>query len=273
MQFTRSANPTLNVFERPRWADLDAGGVAGAAAARPAAMTMRGTIVASATLLSLCAISAVLSWQAMTAGLFGATLSPTLAFFGGMLGGLGLGLVICLAPKTAPFLAPVHAVVQGAFVAGISLFITMRWLGGAENPAAAGMIFQAVVLTFAIAAAVLIAYGTGLVRGGRVFRSVAIAGGLGLLLYVAALWIGNGLFGANIPNLYASASPIGIGFTVICLVLASMYLVLDFRMIDEAIKGGAPRHMEWFAGFALLVTLVWIYIEVLRLLMKLRSGD
>jgi uncharacterized YccA/Bax inhibitor family protein len=190
-----------------------------------------------------------------------------------MLGGLGLGLVIAFVPKLAPVLSTPYAALEGAFLAGLSLFVAERWLGGADNPEAIGTIFQAVVLTFAITAAMLIMYGTGIIRGGKVFTSILLTAGGGLMLYVAALWIGNGIFNAGIPNLYASNSPMGIGFTALCLVLASLFLVLDFRMIDEGVKRGAPKHMEWYGAFSLLVTMVWIYIEVLRLLAKLQSRD
>ncbi len=271
MRMTRSGNPTLQVFEKPRWDDLDP--AASAARGISRTMTMRGTVIASSVLVAICAISAVLVWQAMTASLFGVTTGVGLPTFGGMFGGLIVGFIITFVPRAAPILSPVYAVLQGAFIAGLSLIVAERWLGGAENPAAGGTIFQAVVLTFTIAAGMLIAYGTGLVRGGKVFTAVAMTGAMGLLLYVAVLWIGNGIFGANIPNLYASASPIGIGFTAISLVLASMFLVLDFRLIDEGISRGAPKYMEWYGAFSLLVTLVWIYIEVLRLLAKLRSND
>lgn len=267
MSVMRSGNPTLNVFSTPRWTDLEE------ATTKPRTMTIRGTVVAASTLVALCAISAVLSWQAVTASLFGLTLSPMLALLGGLLGGLGLALVVTFVPRSAPFLSPVYALLQGVFIAGFSVFIAERWLGGAENPAALGTIFQAVVLTFAIAGAMLLAYGTGILRGGKVFTAVVMTGTMGLILYVAVLWIGNGLFGAGIPNLYASASPIGIGFTAICLVLASMFLVIDFRMIEDGVRSGAPKYMEWYGGFALLVTLVWIYIEVLRLLAKLSPRD
>lgn len=268
MRLNRSGNPALQMFEKPRWENLDA------VQERPRVMTLRGTVIASAVLVAICAISAVMTWQAiMPAGVFGVTLNPMLPMFGGMIGGFVLGLVITFVPKTAPFLAPVYALLEGAFIAGISLFIAERWLGGAESQAAMGTIFQAVVLTFAIAGAMLVAYSTGLIRGGKVFFGIIATASMGLIGYVAVLWIGNGIFGANIPNLYASNSPMGIGFTAVCLVLASLFLVMDFRIIDEGVKRGAPKHMEWYGGFALLVTLVWIYVEVLRLLAKLRSSD
>ncbi len=277
MFIQRSGNPTLRAFQAPRYEDLDSTQYSPAAQTRTDSsaglMTLQGTIVKTGLLLTACAVSALLVWKMMTASLFGVTLSPGIALFGGMIGGLVLGLVIAFVPKLAAVLSTPYAALEGAFISGLSLFVAERWLGGAENPAAHGTIFQAVVLTFAIGAGMLIAYGTGIVRGGKVFTAIAATGGIGLMLYVGVLWIGNGLFGAGIPNLYASASPIGIGFSALCLVLASMFLVLDFRMIDEGIKRGAPKHMEWYGAFSLLVTMVWIYIEVLRLLAKLQSRD
>ena len=269
----RSGNPTLNAFQAPRQADLDGGGTASAVRAEAGRMTLSGTVVKTGVLLATCGVAAVLVWKMMTASLFGVTLSPVLATFGGMIGGLVLGLIITFVPKLAAVLSTPYAALEGAFLAGLSLFVAERFLGGADNPAATGTIFQAVMLTFAITASMLVAYGTGIIKGGKVFQAVVITGAGGLMLYVAALWIGNGIFKAGIPNLYSSSSPLGIGFTAICLVLASMFLVLDFRMIDEGVKRGAPKHMEWYGAFSLLVTMVWIYIEVLRLLAKLQSRD
>lgn len=273
----KSGNPTLRAFEAPRYDNLDSVSHQSAQAestrAASTSMTLQGTVVKTGLLLTMCGVSAVLVWKMMTASLFGVTLSPGIALFGGMIGGLVLGLVIAFVPKLAPVLSTPYAALEGAFLAGLSLFVANQWLGGAENPAATGTIFQAVVLTFAITAAMLILYGTGIVKGGKVFTSILLTAGGGLVLYIAALWIGNGIFNAGIPNLYASNSPMGIGFTAICLVLASLFLVLDFRMIDEGVKRGAPKHMEWYGAFSLLVTMVWIYIEVLRLLAKLQSRD
>lgn len=273
----RSGNPTLNAFQAPRYEDLGDSQFSTAAQAKSGAnagaMTLQGTVVKTALLLTACAVSALMVWKMMTASLFGVSLSPGIALFGGMIGGLVLGLIIAFVPKLAAILSTPYAALEGAFVAGFSLFVAERWLGGADNPAAAGTIFQAVVLTFAIAAGLLIAYGTGIVKGGKVFTAVATTGGIGVGLYAVVVMVGNGLLGAGIPNLFSSASPLGIGFTAACLLFASMFLVLDFRMIDESIKRGAPKHMEWYGAFSLLVTLVWIYVEVLRLLAKLQSRD
>ena len=271
----RSGNPTLNAFQAPSYADLsDAPVAGGAVAAAPAGvMTLQGTIIKSATLVAVCAITAILVWKAMMGGVFGISLAPMPTLLVGCLGGLVLALVVTFVPKTAAFLSTPYAVLEGAALSAFSLFVAERWLGGADNPAATGTIFQAVVLTFTIAAGMLVAYWSGLIKGGRVFRAVLMTGLIGLVLYGVTLFIGNFLLGAAIPNLYASTSPMGIGFTGLCVVLASLFLVLDFRMIEEGVKRGAPKHMEWYGAFSLLVTLVWIYIEVLRLLAKLRSSD
>lgn len=277
MFMQKSGNPTLRAFESPNYADLAQSGHQTAEEARAAAgqMTLSGTILKTGLLLAMCGVSAVMVWKMMTVtgGMFGVSISPMLALAGGGIGGFLLGLVIAFVPKLAPVLSTPYAALQGAFVAGLSLFVAERWLGGIKDPAVTGVIFQAVVLTFAICAAMLIAYGTGIIKGGKVFTAVVVTGSGGLMLYVAALWIGNGIFGAGIPNLYDSAGPIGIGFTAISLLLASMFLVLDFKMIDQGVQRGAPKHMEWYGAFSLLVTLVWIYIEVLRLLAKLRSNN
>lgn len=279
MQINHSSNPTLRAFEKPaEWSALGGvrGGTNAEAMARPATMTLGGTIAKTAYLVALCAISAILTWTAMTRGLFGFEVSPILALAGGGIGGFVLAIVMFFSQKSATFLATPYAVCEGAFLSGFSLIVAAQISQGSEagvSSEAMGMIFQAVLLTFAIAAGMLIAYGSGLVKGGKVFTGIFMTGFFGLIGYIAVLFIGNGLFGANIPNLYSSNSPIGIGFTAICLVLASMMLVLDFRLIESGVKAGAPKYMEWYGGYAVLATLVWIYIEVLRLLMKLRSSD
>lgn len=270
MSMLQSRNPTLQAFENPqRWEDLDR------AEAKIRQMTYGGTITVTGILVGLCAAAAVMSWDAMTPGgvIAEPVLSPRLALFGGMIGGLGVALAIIFFKRAAPFLAPVYAVLEGAFIAAFSLFIAERWLGGADDPEAMGVIFQAVVLTFGIAGGMLIAYSTGFIRGGPIFNKIVLTAGAGLCIYAVSLWLLNGLLGMGIPNLYASASPLGIGFTAVCVILASLFLILDFQMVEHGVKNGAPKYMEWYAGFGILVTLVWLYVEVLRLLAKLRSND
>ncbi len=262
-----SGNPTLRdeAFETTRWED------AADARDRPRVMTLTGTVNATAVLLALCAITAVTLWHFITA-----SPSPALLYgswLGGGLLGLVLAVVISFKPRTAPFLAPVYAAAEGAFLAGFSYFVAATWVPTKTGEPDTGLIAQAVGLTFAIFAGMLVAYWARLIRIGPVFAKVMMTALIGLVLYALGLFLLNGLGGLGLPNLFWSSSPLGIGFSVLCLGLASLFLVLDFQFIEESVQNGAPKHMEWYGAFGLLVTLVWIYVEVLRLLAKLRSGD
>ncbi len=262
-----SGNPTLSdsTFENPaRYGDL-------AERERKATtMTVMGTVNATAILLGICAGVAVLSWHFI--GKNPGLVTPM--WLGGMLGGLVFALIISFKPRTAPFLAPIYAALEGAFLAGFSYFVAVQWIPPlADGSPDTGIVFQAVGITFAIFAGMLTGYWTGLIRVGPVVAKIMVTALMGLVLYAVALMLLNGVVGMNLPNLYTSASPMGIGFTAISLGLASLFLILDFQFIEAGAKSGAPKHMEWYGAFGLLVTLVWIYVEVLRLLAKLRSSD
>ena len=267
----RTGNPTFRGFEDARrWEDD--------ALARAASMTVSGTAARTGVLVSLCAGTAVLAWNPMVAwanaGEFGPLLGAT---FGSVLLGLVLFLVMMFAKKTSPVLAPLYAITEGAYLTGVSIFVAARYLGpdgatGAVVSAeATGLIFQAVLMTFGVLAGLLVAYGAGLVRIGGTAAKVMCALLGAVLLYWVVLMIGNMAFGAGIPNLFTSASPMGIGFSVLLVVLASFFLILDFQYIEAGAANRLPKYMEWYAGVGLLVTLVWLYVEILRLLAKLRS--
>jgi uncharacterized YccA/Bax inhibitor family protein len=272
MTALQSHNPTLRAFEQPqRWEDLDR------AEAKLKQMSYSGTITATGILLSVCASSAVLSWDAMTpGGLFAEpVLGPGIAMIAAFVG-LGLAFLISFKPKTAPYMGFVYAGVEGVFLAGISLILTTQFIAkpgpdGTIPPEATGTIFQALIVTFGIAAGMLVAYSSRIIRGGPIFNKIVMTGVIGVAIYAVGLMLLNGLLGLGMPNLFASTSAVGIGFTVVCVVLASLMLVLDFQMVEQGVKQGAPKYMEWYAAFGLLVTLVWLYVEVLRLILKLRS--
>ncbi len=274
----RTANPALRGFENTqRWDDLaSADGRTYDAPAK--VMTINGTVTATAILVGLCISAAVASWTLFSgmanSGNFGGMLLISIgAAVVGFFVFLGMGFV----HKLSPFLAPVYAILQGVYVSGFSIFIAARWLGsgegGAVNPEATGMIFQAVLLTFGVLAGLLMAYVTGLVRIGGTMAKIMMCALGAVLVYMLALIVGNGLLGLNIPNLYADRSPLGIGFSLLLVGLASLFLILDFQFIEAGAKQRLPKHMEWYAGAGLLLTLVWLYIEILRLLAKLRGGD
>ncbi|MBM4108272.1 MAG: Bax inhibitor-1/YccA family protein [Phycisphaerae bacterium] len=268
-----SSNPTLRAFDRieaPRYRDL-AGPSAGVEA-RPGVMTVQGTVIKTGVLLAICATVAVLLFGQFAAAVQGgAAGSVTPWLWGSLMGGLVLGLIISFKPTTAPYLAPLYAAVQGVLLSALSVFVTVRYLKSVD----VGLIFQAVTLTFGITIAMLIAYATGIFRPGRFLRGVFIAGAAGIMLtYLIAMVAG--LFGAPIGFLHNTifgAGPIGIGFSVFCVVMATLGMAFAFSTVHRGVEAGAPRHMEWFGAFAILVELVWLYIEVLRLIAKLRSND
>lgn len=264
----RSGNPTLNAFDRlnvPTWDQLgnspNANPITGAGSST---MTVGGTVVKTGILLAICSIVAVLVYSAVGNG----NAMVRLAGMGGALGGLVLGLIISFKPTTAPFLAPVYAACQGAFLGVISYFFAAK-VGG---PA---IIFQALLLTFGIMAAMLISYASGLLRPGKTFMGIVLAGSLGIGLVYLAGMIGS-LVGVNIPFVHEAihgSGMLGIGFSVFAVIMASMVLALDFQVVHTGVEGKAPKYMEWYGGFALLASLVWLYIELLRLLAKLRSQE
>ncbi|MEM7622313.1 MAG: Bax inhibitor-1/YccA family protein [Planctomycetota bacterium] len=267
-------NPTLNTFggdEPARWDQIQTGEIP----PPEKVMTLQGTIIASGALLAICIGAALIAWLKIVepaVSVDGKTLNygalmPWL--FGSMIGGLVLSLVCIFAKKTCMFLGPLYAAAEGIFIATVSAVIVHRFMGEQNM----GLIFQAVTLTFGIFGGLLIAYGSGLIRTSPIINKVFMVGMGGIMLYVAALWIGNGIFGLGIPNLYSSASPLGIGFSLFVVAMASYSLVIDFETIKQGVAQRAPKHYEWFAAVGLLISLVWLYIEVLRLVAKLRSSE
>ena len=174
--------------------------------------------------------------------------------------GFGLAMVCIFRPKSSPFLAPLYAVAEGIFLGAISKVFESQW---------SGIVFQAILATIAVFFATLALYVFGVVKVTRRFQMIVIGATAGVfVLYFGSLLLS--LFGADI-SFINSPSPLGIAISVIICVIASMNLFLDYEFISQASKNGAPKYMEWYGAFGLMVTLVWLYLEVLRLLAKLRS--
>jgi len=269
----QSGNPAMGALERWDENFTDA-------ATRPRTMTIAGTVQATGILLAIVAGAGVITFQAIMKNSVAAGNVLTLpgwawpALIASFLATIVVGLVIYRKPKIAPIVAPLHAGVQGVWAGALSAIIPAQFLNSMEvfSGGATTLIMQAVLATMGICGAMLLGYATGVLRVGPFFQKVLITMGAGLLFYVFALWILRFL-GVNIWNGFADTGVIGIGFTVFCLGLASLYLLLDFKFIEEGVKNGAPKYMEWVGAWGLMVTLVWVYIEVLRLLAKLRSSD
>lgn len=266
----RTANPALSsdAWRKPQtWDELGQPGPGAKVAAAPArTMTVSGTVNATIVLIGLTTAAAIGGWMVVdnNPGL----MHPL--WISGALGGLAIGFFLRFTPKAAAYLAPVYALLEGAFLGPFS-YLFAKWI-------APEIIFQALILTFGILFTLLLAYRVGLIRvSGAMQRMVVAATGGVMFLYLAVFLLQ--LFGVgNIPfvhQLFAiqGAGWLGIGFTCFCIVLASFNLVMDFQFIEEGARQGLPKYMEWFGAFALLVTLVWLYIEIVRLLAKLRSSD
>ncbi|QSX75317.1 Bax inhibitor-1/YccA family protein [Lysobacter arenosi] len=225
------------------------------------AMTLVGTVNKTGLLLLLCVITATFAWSQISftaAGPVGA--GPYL--WGGAIGGLVLALVTAFKKEWSPVTAPLYALVEGFFLGAISAMYNHRF---------EGIVLQAVMLTIGTLFALLFAYRSGLIRATENFKLgvVAATGGIALLYLVT---MGLGMFGINVPYIHESGL-IGIGFSLFVVVIAAMNLVLDFDFIETGVEQNAPKYMEWYGAFGLMVTLVWLYVEFLRLLSKLQSRD
>jgi len=244
----RTSNPTLNErsFRELEWVG-----------AADSFMTLRGTVQKTAVLLLLLFAAAGFTWYQFSNG------GPTAAYpfiIGGLIGGLIAALVVCFKKTSAPYVAPIYAILEGLFLGGISAYFEARF---------PGVVIQAVGLTFGTLASLLLFYASGTIRATENFKlGVGAATGGVMLLYLASLVMR--LFGWQMPFIHESGL-IGIGFSVFVVVLAALNLVLDFDFIENGVEAKAPKYMEWYAGFGLIVTLVWLYLEILRLLSKLRS--
>jgi len=246
----RTSNPTLNENTFEKYGQL--------AAAGSRTMTLKGTIAKTGLLLLLLIASAAVGWQIPSI--------PVLAI--GFLGGLALSFLICFKPETSPWAAPLYALFEGAALGVISV-ITQRQLADTKY---SGAVPLAVVGTFMVLGAMLFLYGTRIIKVTQTFIGVVVGATLAIGLTYAITMILS-LFWPGVLNMpIYSASPIGIGFSIFAIVIAALNLALDFHLIETGVERGAPKVMEWYCSFGLLVTLVWIYIELLRLLRKLAGN-
>lgn len=223
------------------------------------AMTMQGVINKTALLLAVTFAFAAVSW--IKAPAFSHILNGGTYFIIAILT-IGLAVVTYMKPALAQFTAPAYCAAQG-FVFGL--------ISRAAEMMYPGIVFNALFLTFAILGIMLYAYRTGMVRATPQLQKVL---GFGLTAYFGVMIVQFILsfFGSGIPGIFGSG-PIGIGFSLLVVGMASFFLVLDFDEIETLVRERAPKQMEWLGAFGLMITLIWLYIEVLKLLMKLQSSD
>ena len=224
------------------------------------AMSIQGTVNKIALLALLVLITSSWTWR-----LYYASGNPSAVIpwvLGGAFGGFIVALITIFKKQWAYFTAPIYALLEGMFLGGISAIFE------AQYP---GIVIQAVSLTLGTLFCLLLAYRSGVIKVTENFKlGVAAATGGIALIYLATLALG--FFGVRMPFIHESGL-IGIGFSLFVVVIAALNLVLDFDFIERGAESGAPKYMEWYAAFGLMVTLIWLYIEILRLLAKLRSRN
>lgn len=221
-------------------------------------MTINGTAQKGMILLLCVLLTSFYTWS-----LFFQSGNPQAVMpwmWGGLIGGFVTALVTIFKKEWSTFTAPLYALFEGLFIGAISSIFE------AQFP---GIVIQAAGLTFGTLAMMLFIYSSRIIQVTDKFRLgiVAATGGIALVYFVSIIL---GFFGINVPFIYESGL-LGIGFSVFVVIIAALNLILDFDLIEKGSKLGAPKYMEWYGAFALMVTLIWLYIEILRLLSKVRS--
>ncbi|MFN9311507.1 Bax inhibitor-1/YccA family protein [Gemmatimonas sp.] len=223
----------------------------------PGAMTVAGTAGKAMLLLAVVVFSAAITWQQVAGG------RPELVMPAMLVGGLGgfvFALVTSFRPQWAPWTAPIYASLEGIFLGAISALYNTRF---------AGLPQQAVLLTVGVAAGVLVLYRLRVLRATAGFKRMMLGAVIGIgLFYLGSFLLS--LFGVQV-GYFTSTSWLAIGVNVAIAGVAALNLVLDFDRIEEGARMGAPKAMEWFAAFGLMVTLIWLYLELLRLLSRLQG--
>jgi len=253
------SNPLLNETRWDHLATMDGPAV------RSTTMTVNGAIAKTMMLLLLMGAAIGGMWYAFwgPAGV----LDPRLLYpfmIGGAIAGFVLVLIGCFAPRSTPFTAPLYAVAQGAFLGGLTMVFQMRY---------PGLAVLAAVCTLGVLVTLLGLYRMGIIRASDTFMRGVFIATAGAAVAIGGVWLLSMFSDAGKSAMLAlhGNGAIGIGFSVLMIALAAANLVVDFAIIERGAKAQQPKYMEWVAAMGLLVTIVWLYIEILRLLGKLRS--
>lgn len=253
--FDGNSNPTMGekVFERSLQT-ANTGEV----------MTVRGTVNKTFLLFFLMLGPAIFTWRKFLDII---TYNPDGAgaifpwMIGGVIGSLVFALITTFAPKYSMYTAPLYALAEGLFLGAISSFFNYMY---------DGIVIQAVLLTLTVFGGMLVMYRTGIIKPTAKFKAIIIGATVGIGIFYLVLMV-LGLFG--VQNFYAGNSWLSIGISLFVVAIAALNLILDFETIETGVQMQAPKHMEWYCAFGIMVTLVWLYLEILRLLAKLSSRD
>ena len=256
MNLTKSSNPIFgrSVFDRVQTGSQEGN------------MTVEGTVNKTGLMLLILTFAAVFTWRKFFAaydysGTEAALSAVSVWLIVGGIGGFITALVTVFGPRRAGITAPIYAVFEGVFLGGISALFESMY---------GGIVMRAVALTFGVFFSLLMLYRSGKIRATGKFRMgiMAATGGIALVYFVSFI---ASFFGANLGFLYGS-STFSIGFSLVVVVIAALNLILDFDFIERGAATGAPKYMEWYGAFGLMVTLIWLYLEILRLLAKLAAN-
>jgi len=223
-------------------------------------MTVNGTLNKFGLMMILLFASASFTWKAAAEG------KDVITWvFVAMFAGLIAALVLSFKKQWGSFLAPIYALAEGVFLGGISAYFN-----NAFAKTAPGIVMQAVMLTFGVVVAMFALYRFGIIKATERFKSVVVMATMGIAVFYLLAWILR-MFNIQMPLIHESTT-MGIVFSLIVVVIAALNLILDFDFIEQGSRMNAPKYMEWFGAFGLLVTIVWLYLEILKLLAKLAAS-
>ena len=249
MELFKSGNPTLSekAFKNTLYIDQND------------SMTVRGTLNKFGFMFLMLMGTAYYSWKEYAGG---GDVQPLI--WGGAIGGLVIALVIMFKKEWSPYLAPLYALLEGLFIGAISAYYNDAFANKMPN-----IIMNAVGLTFGTAISMYFLYSFKIIQATEKFKSIVFTATAGIaVFYLIAMVVR--MFGVERAFLH-EGSLMGIGFSLVVVAIAALNLILDFDMMEKASEAGAPKYMEWYGAFGLMVTIVWLYLEILRLLSKLSS--
>jgi uncharacterized YccA/Bax inhibitor family protein len=256
MALIKTSNPALS---EKTFSDLSAGQYGGVIDAANR-MTLSGTVNKTGLLLVCTIATAAWTWHLFLQSRDMTDVMPLMLV--GLIGGLIFSMVTIFKKTWAPVTAPIYALLEGLVLGGLSAVFDLRY---------PGIGIQAVSLTFGTLFVLLLAYSSGLIKVTQKFRLGVIAATGGIMVFYLLEMV-LGLFGIQFTSINGSGL-MGIGFSLIVVAVAALNLVLDFDFIEQGVQAGAPKYMEWYGAFGIMVTLVWLYLDILILLSKLRSRN
>ncbi len=258
MALFKTSNPALSQNTFSDAARSQYGGTLVDAAAR---MTLSGTVNKTGILLLCAAATAAWTWNQFMQTRDLSVAGP--AVMVGALGGFVVAMVTVFKKEWSPVTSPIYALLEGLVLGGLSALFELRY---------PGIAMEAVGLTFGTLFVMLFLYKSGLIKVTQKFRMGVVAATGGIMVFYLLTWLLS-MFHITMFSSVFGSGLIGIGFSLFVVAIASLNLVLDFDFVEQGVAYGAPKYMEWYAAFGIMVTLVWLYLEMLRLLSKLRSRN